>query len=404
MTITYEYEDALYVNLTNKCNCACEFCLRKGKAQGSIYTEDSLWLEREPTRQEALDSFLSRDVCAYREIVFCGYGEPTYRLDDLLWLVDRLKEKFGDKLPPVRINTNGHANLIHGRDVCPQLEGRIDTLSISLNAADAASYTALCHPQQGEAAYQAMLDFTRESAQYVPNVVLTIVDKDKTPEEIEMYRKLCGVADTAFTAVSRIARPGVSERDMVNTFRESVIASGVCTPSSWSMFSTGESGSRLTIPGEAVIQKGDVVKFDAGVGAEFDFYLTDTSRSWVMEGADPVLYKLKDRLYEGLQRMIAAAKPGLPICDLYHVAYDYVKEMFPAYVRGHQGHSISMGPATCEAPVINAGTTRPLEAGMILAMEVPCYIPGVQGFNIEDMVLITEDGCEVLTPNTPHYL
>ena len=190
MTITYEYEDALYVNLTNKCNCACEFCLRHGKAQGSIYTEDSLWLEREPTRQEALDSFLSRDVCAYREIVFCGYGEPTYRLDDLLWLVDRLKERFGDKLPPVRINTNGHASLINGRDVCSELHGRIDTVSISLNATNAADYAALCHPIQGEAAYQAMLDFAKESAVYVPKVVLTIVDKDKTPQEIERCRQI----------------------------------------------------------------------------------------------------------------------------------------------------------------------------------------------------------------------
>jgi len=94
MTITYEYEGALYVNLTNKCNCNCEFCLRHGRKEGSIYTEDSLWLEREPTRQEALDSFLSRDVCAYREIVFCGYGEPTYRIEDILWLVDQLKERF----------------------------------------------------------------------------------------------------------------------------------------------------------------------------------------------------------------------------------------------------------------------------------------------------------------------
>ena len=190
MTITYEYEGALYVNLTNKCNCACEFCLRHGKAQGSIYTEDSLWLEREPTRQEALDSFLGRDVPSYREIVFCGYGEPTYRLEDLLWLVDQLKERFGEQLPPVRINTNGHASLIHGRDVCPELKGRIDTLSISLNADNAADYTALCHPQQGEAAYQAMLDFTRESAQYVPNVVLTIVDKDKTRSEIERCKQI----------------------------------------------------------------------------------------------------------------------------------------------------------------------------------------------------------------------
>lgn len=226
----------------------------------------------------------------------------------------------------------------------------------------------------------------------------------KTPEEIALYRKLCAVADEGFYAVSQIAKPGTSEREMVNTFREVVIASGVCTPSSWSMFSTGESGSRLTIPGDAVIQRGDVVKFDAGVGAEFDFYLTDTSRSWVMEGADPALYKLKDRLYEGQRRMIEAAKPGLPICDLYHIAYDYVKEMYPSYRRGHQGHSISLGPATAEAPYINPTTTRPLEAGMVLAMEVPCYVGGVQGFNIEDMVLITETGCEVLTPKTPHYL
>ena len=185
MTITYEYEGALYVNLTNKCNCNCEFCLRRGKAEGSIYTEDSLWLEREPSREEALESFLSRDVCAYREIVFCGYGEPTYRLDVILWLVDRLKEKFGAKLPAVRINTNGHANLIQGRNVCPELKGRIDTLSISLNATNAADYVALCHPMQGEAAYQAMLDFAKEAAAYVSTVVMTIVDKDKTQEEID---------------------------------------------------------------------------------------------------------------------------------------------------------------------------------------------------------------------------
>lgn len=190
MTITYEYDGALYVNLTNRCDCSCAFCLRRRRAQGSIYTEDSLWLDREPTRQEALESFLRRDVCAYREIVFCGYGEPTYRLDDLLWLVDRLRERFGEKLPPVRVNTNGHANLILGRDVCPELQGRIDTLSISLNASTAAEYVALCRPAQGERAYRAMLDFARESAQYVPHVVLTIVDKDKTQREIETCRKI----------------------------------------------------------------------------------------------------------------------------------------------------------------------------------------------------------------------
>lgn len=226
----------------------------------------------------------------------------------------------------------------------------------------------------------------------------------KQPDEIEMFRKLCRIADHGFTEVSKIAKIGVSERELVQCFREDVIKSGFCAPSAWSMFSTGPSSARLTLPGDGVVKDGDVVKFDAGVNAEFDFYTTDTSRAWIIGNGDPVLLKLKDRLYEGQRRMIAAAKPGLPINELYHTAYDYVKEMFPCYRRGHQGHSISMGPATAETPYINASETRPLEAGMILAMEVPCYIDGVNGFNIEDMVLITEDGCEVLTPNTPHYL
>ena len=226
----------------------------------------------------------------------------------------------------------------------------------------------------------------------------------KQPDEIEMFRKLCRIADHGFTEVSKIAKIGVSERELSQCFREDVIKSGFCVPSAWSMFSTGPPGARLTLPGDGVVKDGDVVKFDAGVNAEFDFYTTDTSRAWIIGNGDPALLKLKDRLYEGQRRMIAAAKPGLPINELYHTAYDYVKEMFPCYRRGHQGHSISMGPATAEAPYINASETRPLEAGMILAMEVPCYIDGVNGFNIEDMVLITEDGCEVLTPNTPHYL
>ena len=226
----------------------------------------------------------------------------------------------------------------------------------------------------------------------------------KQPDEIEMFRNLCRIADHGFTEVSKIAKIGVSERELVQCFREDVIKSGFCAPSSWSMFSTGPSSARLTLPGDGVVKDGDVVKFDAGVNAEFDFYTTDTSRAWIIGNGDPALLKLKDRLYEGQRRMIAAAKPGLPINELYHTAYDYVKEMFPCYRRGHQGHSISMGPATAEAPYINASETRTLEAGMILAMEVPCYIDGVNGFNIEDMVLITEDGCEVLTPNTPHYL
>lgn len=188
MTITYEYEGALYVNLTNRCDCACVFCLRHNGHKGSIYADD-LWLDHEPSFQEALDSLMSRDLASYREIVFCGFGEPSYRIDDVCALVDAMKEKV-PQLPPVRINTNGHGSLIHGRDVAPQLKGRIDVVSISLNGSTPEEYTAVTRPQSGVAGWQAMLDFTREAAKYVPKVVMTIVNKDKTEEEIQHCREL----------------------------------------------------------------------------------------------------------------------------------------------------------------------------------------------------------------------
>lgn len=188
MTITYEYEGALYVNLTNRCDCSCVFCLRHNGHKGSIYADD-LWLEHEPTVEEALADFRKRDLTSYREIVFCGFGEPMYRVDDICAIVDALKAEY-PALPPVRINTNGHANLIHGRDVTPDLAGRIDVISISLNGSTAEEYCAVTKPRDGEKAWEAMLDFTRKCAAVIPTVMMTIVDKDKTPEEIEACRAL----------------------------------------------------------------------------------------------------------------------------------------------------------------------------------------------------------------------
>ena len=188
MTISYEYEGSLYVNLTNKCDCACVFCLRHNGHKGSIYADD-LWLEHEPSRQEALDDLLARDMSRYRELVFCGFGEPMFRWEDDAWLIDQLKER-GVKLPPVRINTNGHANRILGRDVTPELSGRVDIISVSLNGATQAEYTAVTQPSTGEQGWTDMLEFTKKAAQYVPSVVMTIVNKDKTEADIEACRKL----------------------------------------------------------------------------------------------------------------------------------------------------------------------------------------------------------------------
>ncbi|MDE6107434.1 MAG: TatD family nuclease-associated radical SAM protein [Oscillospiraceae bacterium] len=188
MTITYEYEGSLYVNLTNRCNCSCVFCLRHNGNNGSNYADD-LWLDHEPSREEILADFAKRDLSKYRELVFCGFGEPMFRWEDIAWTVDTLKAQ-GVKLPPVRINTNGHGSHINGRDITPELQGRIDTVSVSLNGATAAEYLEVTRPGHGEQAWEDMLDFTRHAARYVPHVVMTIVDKDKTAEDIEQCRAL----------------------------------------------------------------------------------------------------------------------------------------------------------------------------------------------------------------------
>ena len=186
--IIYTFKNNAYFNITNRCTCKCIFCIRNEHEAIGEATE--LWHDHNPSFEEikaAIDAF---DFTNYPEAVFCGYGEPTCRLDDLLWICDRLHAAHRPDLPPIRLNTNGHASLICHRDVTPELQGRLDAVSVSLNASNAADYLAITRPGAGEAAWQAMLDFVRDAQNYVPKVMVSIVDYEKTPQEIEACRHL----------------------------------------------------------------------------------------------------------------------------------------------------------------------------------------------------------------------
>lgn len=185
MTITYEVGTALYVNITNRCSNRCDFCIRNNG--DGAYGSDSLWLQKEPTCEEILDSITSRDLSAYTEIVFCGYGEPTERLEDMLFVAEQLKTIFQ---LPIRVNTNGQSSLLYGKDTAPMYEGLIDTVSISLNAPNAEEYDRVCHSKFGIAAYEGLLDFAARVKHYVPNVMLTVVDIALTPCEIEQCKQI----------------------------------------------------------------------------------------------------------------------------------------------------------------------------------------------------------------------
>ena len=172
--------------MTNRCPCACTFCLRQNGP--GVYGSDSLWLEHEPSVDEVKASIDSWDLEKYDEVVFCGYGEPTERLPELLEVAAYIRSKSDIK---IRINTNGLADLIWNRPTEADLEGLIDTVSISLNANNAEDYLKLTRSKFGIGSWQAMLDYAKECTKYVPKVVMTVVDKVTTPKEQEESRRIC---------------------------------------------------------------------------------------------------------------------------------------------------------------------------------------------------------------------
>lgn len=186
MTILYEVHNGLYVNLTNRCSCACTFCVRQ--TDDSVGKSDTLWLEHEPTFEEVMAAFDDFDMSKYEELVFCGFGEPTEAFDTLKRVAAEAKRRWNI---PVRVNTNGQGSLINERDIAPEFKGIVDTVSISLNTPNAEEYLKLTRSRYKEQAFPAMLEFAREVKKYVPNVVMSTVGTTITHEEEEQCQTLC---------------------------------------------------------------------------------------------------------------------------------------------------------------------------------------------------------------------
>jgi len=181
--VLYDYGRGLYANITNRCPCRCEFCIRN--MTDALGSADSLWLKREPTVDEVIRMLDDWDLTDYDELVFCGYGEPTERLDDLLEIARYIKKNTD---LTVRINTNGLSDLINQKETAPMMENIIDAVSVSLNQSDPEKYQELCHPEFGAGSYDAMLKFTEEVKKYVPRVAMSVVGVIPT-SDIEKCRE-----------------------------------------------------------------------------------------------------------------------------------------------------------------------------------------------------------------------
>lgn len=189
--LVYPIRNSLYINLTNRCTDNCVFCVRNTT---DFVMGHNLRLEREPTAKEIIEAV--GDPKGYDEIVFCGYGEPTLRLDCVLEVAKALKAK-GAK---IRLTTNGHGNLIHKRSIVGELVGLIDRVSVSLNAPNKEVYNRICRPSFGPDTFDEVKKFIIECRDKLPEVEVTCVDMEG------MDTKECGKVATAELKVKFRAR------------------------------------------------------------------------------------------------------------------------------------------------------------------------------------------------------
>lgn len=184
MSILYRYGSAWYINMTNRCPCKCTFCVRNRVR--TLGDADSLWLVHEPTAEE-VEAEIREKASDADQIVFCGYGEPTERLDDLLDIARMIHSETRTK---VRLDTNGLGNLVNGRDIVPELSEVLDAISISLNASNEEEYMELCKPRFGKGSYKALISFIEEARDAIPDVTVSVVGRTIPEESEERCRRM----------------------------------------------------------------------------------------------------------------------------------------------------------------------------------------------------------------------
>jgi TatD family-associated radical SAM protein len=163
----YEYHGGLYINPTNRCTNACIFCLRNDT---DGVGNNPLWIEKEPTSDDVINQL--KQFPHYNTVIFCGFGEPMYRLELMIDVCKYLKQND----VTIKVNTNGHANKIHGKNVLPALVGLVDAFSISLNADNKFDYQTQCQSEYGEEGFDIMLDFAKTAVELKFETVLSVVD------------------------------------------------------------------------------------------------------------------------------------------------------------------------------------------------------------------------------------
>ena len=185
-TFAYIVGDNIYLNITNRCTNDCTFCLRNNG--DAAYGSNPLWLEHEPAAEEVIEQVKDIYFDDCQSFVFCGYGEPTCRIQTLIETAKLLKNDYPNI--PIRLNTNGQSELINSIEYTSQLFGLIDSVSISMNSSNEDDYDKLCRPVFGKKAFSAMIEFGKHCVGNIPNVQFSVVEETLSEEDIAKCREI----------------------------------------------------------------------------------------------------------------------------------------------------------------------------------------------------------------------
>jgi Xaa-Pro aminopeptidase len=250
--------------------------------------------------------------------------------------------------------------------------------------------TDALHPSDLAALEQALPEATLVDASAWARWVRRV----KLPAEVDRLRAAAAVTESAIHAAIDAARVGMSERDL-QLIVASHLASGGLTPR-FVVVTAGERSAFADTPASADqrLGRGDLVRFD--VGGQLDGYWSDLGRTAVVGRPDGLQQSRYEAILAGEMVQLDLARPGVRAQDVFRVAVDEVERLGLApYRRHHCGHGIGLNPY--EAPIINPATAQELEAGMVFCFETPYYEIGWGGMMVEDTLVITERGCELLS-------
>ena len=223
----------------------------------------------------------------------------------------------------------------------------------------------------------------------------------KSAGEVAKVRHCCGISDKALEMLLTIARPGVSELQLFWAFEDFLREHSATSAFDPIMISGHRTARPHGNPSDKLLEKGDLVTFD--LGASVDGYNSDITRTVVLGPASDWQRQTYEQLLKAQCACVEAMKPGVNGKDVDGLARQILDEQDLAQHFGH-GLGHGLGALVHDTGRLSPTVDQSIEVGQIWTIEPGVYIEGSGGMRIEDDIVITESGCDVLTAFPKHLI